>query len=200
MIKRLFLILAIVLASTFAMPQAALASVFTWSIHNLTFEVPDGGTVTYNSANHFEIVWNDMAIIITLYNKQGVNDKNTDIELQRRANDFNMYDTNMGKLKVKGFKCKTLDGTMPDGSRALLANLICNKKDLFITVTINYLLGNLEIAEDMVKSFTIGRQKVKEEKKQKVQTEADAKVQEEKLKKEAEEKKKPKKEYQTYDI
>ena len=200
MIKRLFLILAIVLASTFAMPQVALASVFTWSIHNLTFEVPDGGTVTYNSSNHFEIMWNDMAIIITLYNKQGVNDKNTDIELQRRANDFNMYDTNMGKLKVKGFKCKTLDGTMPDGSRALLANLICNKKDLFITVTINYLLGNLEIAEDMVKSFTIGRQKVKEEKKQKVQTEADAKVQEEKLKKEAEEKKKPKKEYQTYDI
>ena len=199
MIKRLFGILTIVLVSALAATTAQ-ASVLTWSIHNLTFEVPDGGTVTYNSADHFEIMWDDMAIIISLYNKQGVNDKNTDIELQRRANDFNMFDTETGKLKVKGFKCKTLDGTMPDGSRALLANLVCDKKDLFITVTINYLLGNLEIAEDMVKSFTIGRQKVKERKEQKVQTEADAKVQEEKLKKEAEEKKKPKKEYQTYDI
>ena len=77
MIKRLFGILTIVLASALAATTAQ-ASVLTWSIHNLTFEVPDGGTVTYNSADHFEIMWDDMAIIISLYNKQGVNDKNTD--------------------------------------------------------------------------------------------------------------------------
>ena len=39
------------------------AAILTWSAHNLTFEVPDGGTVTYNSASHFEIMWQDMALV-----------------------------------------------------------------------------------------------------------------------------------------
>ena len=199
MIKRLFGILTIVLFSALAATTAQ-ASVLTWSIHNLTFEVPDGGTVTYNSADHFEIMWDDMAIIISLYNKQGVNDKNTDIELQRRANDFNMFDTETGKLKVKGFKCKTLDGTMPDGSHTLLANLVCNNRDLMVSVTVNYLLGNIEEAEDIVKSFTIGKQKAKKEKKQKIQSAEDAKAVEEAEAKRKQEQTKPKKNHTLYDI
>lgn len=199
MARRLLLILLIIITTTFA-AQHANAAVLTWSAHELTFEVPDGGAVTYNSGTHFEIMWNDMAVLINVYSKDGVNDETAELELYRRANGFNMFDTELAKLKVKGFKCRALNGTMPDGSRALLANLECKKKDLFITVSVNYLLGNLELAEDIVKSFTIGKQKVKEEKKQKVQSEEDAKAEDEKLKKEAEEKKNPKKEYQIYDI
>ncbi len=205
--KHKVLSILLLLAALF-FTNTAHATVFTWSMHNLTFEVPDGGQVTYNSATHFEIMWHDMAVIIDLYNKNGVNDKTAKNELLRRANGFNMFDTNIDNLRVKGFKCRTLDGTMPDGSRALLANLECKNKDLFITVTVNYLLGNIEYAEDIIKSFSIGKQKAKEEKKQKVQTEENAKAQEEKLRKEQElmreenkkAEKKNKKVYKTYDI
>ena len=178
------------------------ASVYTWSIHNLTFEVPDGGEVTYNSPSRFEIMWYDMAVIIQLYNKQGATDNVVKADLVRRANDFNMFDTSIGKLKVKGFKCTTLNGSMPDGSQTLLADLISNDKDIFASVTINYLLGNMDLAEDIVKSFTIGTQVNKEEKKQKIQSEEDAKAQDEKARQKNSENKnkKKKKVYQTFHI
>ena len=43
----------------------------------------------------------------------------------------------------------------------------------------NYLLGSIEEAEDVVKSIAIGKQKAKKEKKQKVQSAEDAKAVEE---------------------
>ncbi|MGM9804265.1 MAG: hypothetical protein ACI308_08830 [Muribaculaceae bacterium] len=178
------------------------ATVFTWSVHNLTFEVPDGGTVTYNSATHFEIMWQDMALVIDLYSKEGTNNDNMRNNLLRRASSFNMYDNQTNKIKVKGFKSYSLTGTMPDGSHTLLANLVCNNRDLLACVTINYLLGNIEEAEDIVKSFTIGKQKLKKEKKQKVQTEEDAiaKEAEEQRKKQLQKKKESQKNQEIFDI
>lgn len=176
------------------------AAILTWSAHNLTFEVPDGGTVTYNSASHFEIMWQDMALVITLYNKQGANDDNMQMDLARRANGYNMYECQPNKIKVKGFKCYSLTGTMPDGSHTLLANLVCKNRDLLVSVTVNYLLGSIEEAEDVVKSFAIGKQKAKKEKKQKVQSAEDAKAVEEAEAKRKQEQTKPKKNHTLYDI
>ena len=191
--------IAIAVALAFAWLRAD-ASILTWSIHNLTFEVPDGGTVTYNSASHFEIMWQDMALVITLYNKQGANDDNMRADLQRRAAGYNMFECQPCKLKVKGFKSYLLTGTMPDGSHTLLANLVCNNRDLLVSVTVNYLLGNIEEAEDIVKSFTIGKQKAKKEKKQKIQSAEDAKAVEEAEAKRKQEQTKPKKNHTLYDI
>lgn len=176
------------------------AAILTWSAHNLTFEVPDGGTVTYNSASHFEIMWHDMALVITLYNKQGVNDDNMQMDLARRANGYNMYECQPNKIKVKGFKCYSLTGTMPDGSHTLFANLVCKNRDLLVSVTVNYLLGSIEEAEDVVKSFAIGKQKAKKEKKQKVQSAEDAKAVEEAEAKRKQEQTKPKKNHTLYNI
>lgn len=176
------------------------AAILTWSAHNLTFEVPDGGTVTYNSASHFEIMWHDMALVITLYNKQGANDDNMRTDLMRRANGYNMYECQPNKIKVKGFKCYSLTGTMPDGSHTLFANLVCKNRDLLVSVTVNYLLGSIEEAEDVVKSFAIGKQKAKKEKKQKVQSAEDAKAVEEAEAKRKQEQTKPKKNHTLYNI
>ena len=89
---------------------------------------------------------------------------------------------------------------MPDGSHTLLANLVCNNRDLMVSVTVNYLLGNIEEAEDIVKSFTIGKQKAKKEKKQKIQSAEDAKAVEEAEAKRKQEQTKPKKNHTLYDI
>ena len=194
-LKRIYAIAVMMILSAMA-STAVNASVLTWSIHNLTFEVPDGGTVTYNSPTHFEIMWQDLALVIEIYGKEGALEDIVKNNLLRRANGYNMYDTQVGKLKVKGFKCHTLTGTMPDGTHTLLANLVCNKKDLLVSVTVNYLLGNIEEAEDIVKSFTIGKQKLKKEKKQKIQSEEDAIAKE----KERERDKKKEKEQSTHEI
>ncbi|MGN0214550.1 MAG: hypothetical protein ACI4AH_07065 [Muribaculaceae bacterium] len=193
--KQIFLIIALALASL-----SANALVLTWSIHNLTFEVPDGGTVTYNSATHFEIMWQDMALVIDIYNKDGATDENMRENLLRRANGYNMFDNQTNKIKVKGFKCHSLTGTMPDGSHTLLANLICNNRNLLVMVTVNYMLGDIEEAEDIVKSITIGKQKIKKEKKQKIQSEEDAKAIDQTEEKRKQEQNKSTKNHKLYDI
>ena len=59
------ILLAVLLACGFE----SQASVYTWSKHNLTFEVPDGGFVTYNSNTRFEVSWEDMVMTIQLFGK-----------------------------------------------------------------------------------------------------------------------------------
>ncbi len=153
--------------------QDASASVYTWSRYDLSFETPDGGFVTYNTPTRFEIQWEDMVMTVQLYSKDKGDEKKMLTEnLQRKALGYSMYDLHDGKIKVKGFKkTYSIDGTMPDGSRAIIADIVSKHQNLIIEVTVNYLYGNREIVEDMIKSFAENKtqQPNHERKHQKVQ-------------------------------
>ncbi|MBR1803565.1 MAG: hypothetical protein IJ775_01485 [Muribaculaceae bacterium] len=164
----------------------AQASIYTWSKYDLTFEVPDGGFVTYSSNTRFEIQWDEMVMTVQLYNKDKSDDKFLRENLQRKALGYNMYDLKQGKSKVKGFKALNIAGSMPDGSRAIIADLISKKQNLIVEITINYLYGNREVVDDIIKSFAENKkqQPNHEKKRQRVQTkqEADKQKKEEKKK------------------
>lgn len=174
MLRKLLISIISILASV-----SANASIYTWSQYNLTFEVPDNGFVSFSSNTHFEIQWEDMVMTIQLYNKDKSDDKFLKENLQRKAMGYNMYDLKHGKSKVKGFKGLNISGTMPDGSRAIIADLISKKQDLIVEITINYLYGNIEVVEDIIKSFAENKtQKPNQEKKrQRVQTKEEAEKQ-----------------------
>ncbi|MBR1474025.1 MAG: hypothetical protein IJ613_00420 [Muribaculaceae bacterium] len=179
--KRLLFVLVMAVAGIIAQ-----GAVYTWSQYHLNFEVPDGGFVTYNSNTRFEIQWDEMVMTVQLYNKQESSDKLIRENLQRKALGYSMYDLKQGKIKVKGFKGLTIDGTMPDGSRAIIADLISNKQDLIVEVTVNYLYGNREMVDDMIKSFAENSKNKpnREKHKQKVQSREKAKLEEQKRKQE----------------
>lgn len=166
------------------------ATVYNWSRYDLSFETPDGGFVTYNSNTRFEIQWEDMVMTIQLYSKdKGDEKKMLNENLQRKALGYNMYDLGNGKLKVKGFKkTYSITGTMPDGSRAIIADLVSKHQNLIVEVTVNYLYGNRESVEDMIKSFAENKtqQPNHERKRQKVQTRQKAKQQDKRDKKQQE--------------
>ena len=153
--------------------QDASAAVYTWSRYDLSFETPDGGFVTYNTPTRFEIQWEDMVMTVQLYSQDKGDEKKLLTEnLQRKALGYSMYDLHDGKIKVKGFKkTYSIDGTMPDGSRAIIADIVSKHQNLIIEVTVNYLYGNREIVEDMIKSFAENKtqQPNHERKHQKVQ-------------------------------
>lgn len=155
---------------------ASRAEVLEWSKYDLHFEVPDEGFVTYRSSSRFEMRWEDMVMTIQLYTKEQSTDKLLKENLQRKALGFSMYDLKEGKSKVKGFKGFNISGTMPDGSRGIIADLVSNRQNLIIEITVNYLYGNREAVEDMIKSFSDdpkwkpGKQK----KQQRVQSKEDA--------------------------
>ncbi len=156
----------------------AAGAVYNWSRYDLTFETPDGGFVTFNSNTRFEIQWEDMVMTVQLYSQEKGYDKKLLTEnLQRKALGYNMYDLSNGKIKVKGFKkTYSIYGTMPDGSRAVIADIVSKHQNLIIEVTVNYLYGNREVVEDMIKSFAENKDKKPnhERKRQKVQTKQDA--------------------------
>jgi len=171
----------LVLAAVMMMAcMMASAAVYTWSQYHLNFEVPDGGFVTYNSNTRFEIQWDEMVMTVQLYNKQESSDKIIRDNLERKALGYSMYDLKQGKIKVKGFKGLTIDGTMPDGSRAIIADLVSKKQDLIVEVTVNYLYGNREMVDDMIKSFAENNknQPNREKHRQKVQSREKAKLEE----------------------
>jgi len=154
------------------------ATVYTWSRYDLSFETPDNGFVTFNSNTRFVVQWDDMAMTVQLYSKEQGDDKKLLKEnLQRKALGYNMYDLSDGKIKVKGFKkTYSIYGTMPDGSRTVIADLVSKHQNLIVEVTIVYLYGNREIAEDMIKSFAENKTQSPnhERKRQKVQNKRDA--------------------------
>ena len=188
--KRLINILALMLIMLLAGVTDASASVYTWSRYNLTFETPDDGFVTFNSNTRFEIQWEDMVMTVQLYSKDKGDEKKMLTEnLQRKALGFNMYDLQNGKIKVKGFKkTYSIKGTMPDGSRAIIADLVSKHQNLIVEITVNYLYGNRETVEDMIKSFAENKTQTPnhERKRQKVQTKQKAKQQQQKDKKQQE--------------
>ena len=185
--NRLINILTIILIMLLANVTDASASIYTWSRYNLTFETPDGGFVTFNSSTRFEVQWEDMVMTVQLYSQDKGDEKKMITEnLQRKALGYNMYDLQNGKIKVKGFKkTYSINGTMPDGSRAIIADLVSKHQNLIVEITVNYLYGNRETVEDMIKSFAENKTQTPnhERKRQKVQTKQKAKQQQQKDKK-----------------
>ena len=160
----------------------AAATVYNWSRYDLSFETPDDGFVVFNSPTRFEVQWEDMVMTVQLYSQDKGDEKKLLTEnLQRKALGYNMYDLSSGKIKVKGFKkTYSITGTMPDGSRAIIADIVSKHQNLIIEVTVNYIYGNREIVEDMIKSFAENKSQKPnhERKRQKVQTKQKAKQQE----------------------
>ena len=152
---------------------------YTWSQYDLTFETPEGGFVTYSSNTRFEIQWDEMVMTVQLYSKEKDDEKKIIKEnLHRKALDYSMFDLSDTKVKVKGFKSYALQGTMPDGTRAIIADLVSKKQNLIIEVTVNYLYGNREMVDDMIESFTEGKKtEAREKKPQRVQSKEDAEKQ-----------------------
>lgn len=171
------------------------ATIYTWSRYDLSFETPDDGFVTYNSNTRFEIQWEDMVMTVQLYSQdKGDEKKMLNENLLRKARGYNMYDLHEGKIKVKGFKkTYSIDGTMPDGSRAIIADLVSKHQNLIVEITVNYLFGNRETVEDMIKSFAENKtQKPNHERKrQKVQTKQKANKEKQDSKKGQQEPRKP---------
>ena len=167
-----------ILVVALAMSVEATATVYNWSRYDLSFETPDGGFVTYNSPTRFEVHWEDMVMTVQLYSQDKGDEKKMITEnLQRKALGYSMYDLEDGKIKVKGFKkTYSVSGTMPDGSRAIIADLVSKHQNLIVEITVNYLFGNREIVEDMIKSFAENKTKQPnhDRKRQKVQPKQDA--------------------------
>ena len=168
--KRLIAPLTALMLMLLAGSMDAGATVYNWSRYDLSFETPEDGFVVFNTQTFFEIHWEDMVMTVQLYSQDRGDEKKLLTEnLQRKALGYNMYDLHDGKLKVKGFKkTYSIDGTMPDGSRAIIADIVSKHQNLIIEVTVNYLYGNREIVEDMIKSFAENKtkQKADQEKKQ----------------------------------
>ena len=177
----------------------ASATIYTWSRYNLSFETPEDGFVTFNTPTRFEVQWEDMVMTVQLYSQDRGDEKQMLTEnLQRKALGYNMYDLKNGKIKVKGFKkTYSIEGTMPDGSRAIIADLVSKQQNLIVEVTVNYLYGNRETVEDMIKSFAENKkqQPNHERKRQKVQTKKNAKKQQD----EKQQPKKPASDEKLYD-
>ncbi|MBR5169791.1 MAG: hypothetical protein IKW85_04420 [Muribaculaceae bacterium] len=173
--KQFFKSLAITSLLLFALFSAlpAAATVYQWSRYDLSFETPDDGFVTFNSPTRFEVQWEDMVMTIQLYSQDKGDEKKLLTEnLQRKAMGYNMYDLHDSKIKVKGFKkTYSIDGTLPDGSRAIIADLVSKRQNLIVEVTVVYLYGNREVVEDMIKSFAEHKdQPNHQRKRQKVQS------------------------------
>lgn len=169
--KRIYSILMLIAISVCAAVTVQ-ASRYTWSRFNITFDVPDGGFVTFNSPSRLEIAWDDMSVSLQLYEKKGIDDTKIKKNLGASASDVNMFDTKVSKIKFSGFKGFYLTGSMPDGSFANICDLVSAKSDFMIQIEVNYLQGNGDAAMAVIKSITEGKkQQLDDEKplKQKIQ-------------------------------
>ena len=186
--KKYFAVATVLLLS---MATLAQAKIYTWDKYDIAFEAPDGGHIPFSffqDPSSAQVEWDEMVMTLQHYFKnKNTNKKNLDERLKSRALGFNMYDTKLLTIKVKGFKCYSLEGTMPDGTRCLINYLVSDKTSTVIEVVINYLLGNQEVAEDIIKSFSENNNQQpneREKPKQKIQKKKDAEKQEQELKKE----------------
>ena len=107
-----------------------------------------------NTSVRYERQWEDMLLTVHLYTKDADSKKDIYLTtLQRKAADFNMYEVKKTKIKVKNFDTYAVEGIMPDGTRGLLVNLVSKKSELVVQIVVNYLFGNREAVEEVVKSF-----------------------------------------------
>lgn len=182
---------AIVAALIISMATLTHAKVYTWDKYNIAFEAPEGGYVPFSffqDPSSAQVEWEDMVMTLQRYTKnENTNKKNLNERLKSRALGYNMYDTKLNEIKVKGFKCYALEGTMPDGTRCIISYLVSEKTSTVLEVIVNYLLGNQEVVEDIIKSFSEGNNQKpnkREKPKQKIQKKEDAEKQEQELKRE----------------
>lgn len=163
------LLLAMALAVSAMIPAQAVD--MHWSKYDLNFTVPDGGFVMENTPTFFAEHWDDMELSLTLYTKDEKAKKEVySTSLFKIASQYNMYDVKKGKVKVKGFDGYSVEGIMPDGTRAIIVNLVSKKTDLVVQVFVHYFFGDREVVDDIVKSFSINKysQPNREQLKQKV--------------------------------
>ncbi len=167
------------------------AKIYTWDKFGIAFEAPEGGYVPYSffqDPSSASVEWDDMVMTLQRYIKnENTNKKNLNERLKSRAMGYNMYDTKLLEFKVKGFKCYSLEGTMPDGTRCIISYFVSNKTSTVLEVVVNYLLGNREVVEDIIKSFSEDNNQKpneREKPKQKIQKKEDADKQEQEIKKE----------------
>ena len=152
------------LVAAFAL-LAVKAETLTWQRYNLSFEVPDGGYVPYKATTAYELQWHALSFSIRLFDKSGADDNFLKYNLRKSASDYNMYDTQVHKSKIDGFKGFNLTGILPDGSRACLTNVVSKKSNLLVQIEINYFLGDEARVDAILKSLTEGKPKAKKEKK-----------------------------------
>lgn len=143
------------------------AKTYFWS-HNLTFDAEKNGRVMYNSRDRLEMTWHDMTFIIQIYSNQGINDNLLKRNLQRRASSYNMYDTRTNKHNHNSFKGFVLTGTLPDGSKAEIYNIVSKKSKLCLQVIINYTSASEKEAKKIIKSLKQKSNKKCHKKKQKI--------------------------------
>ncbi len=172
-------------------PGKASAKVYTWDKYDIAFDAPEGGHIPFNffqDPSSAQVNWDEMVMTLQHYIKnENTTKKNLEERLKSRALGFNMYDTKMMKIKVKGFNSHALEGTMPDGTRCIIAYLVSEKTTTVLEIVVNYLYGNQEVVEEMIKSFSEGNDKKpndREKPKQKIQKKKDADKEKEELKKE----------------
>ena len=183
-----FFLLAAVL--TLSLQSTSKAEVFNWERYDIAVEIPEGGSMPFRffDPSSIEIDWDEMVLTMQHYLKNdNTNKKNLEERLKSMTVGYNMYDTKMLNLKVKGFQCHSIEGTMPDGTRCIISYLVSDKTTTVIEVVINYLYGNQEVAEDIIKSISEGNDKKpneREKPKQKVQKKKDAEKQKKELEKE----------------
>ncbi len=190
--KRLLLCLIVMAAASFA--TTTQAKTYTWERFNIAFEAPDGGYVPFEFDFFFhdpysaQVQWDEMVMTMQYYTKnENTNKKNLNEMLKSRALGYNMYDTKLFTPKVKGFKCYSLEGTMPDGSSAMISYLVSDKTTTVLEVVVNYLRENRKVVEDIIKSFTENNNQQPNERqkpKQKTQKKEDAEKQEQEIKRE----------------
>lgn len=181
------MMIAIALVATFT----ANAKVYTWDKYDIAFDAPEGGYVPYSffqDPSSAQVNWNEMVMTLQHYVKnENTTKKNLEERLKSRAMGYNMYDTEMVKIKVKGFKCHAIEGTMPDGTRCIIAYLVSEKTTTVVEVVVNYLFGNQEVVEEIIKSFSEGNNKKPnelEKPKQKIQKKKDAEKEKKEIEKE----------------
>ena len=152
------------------------AAVYTWSQYDLTFETPDNGLITHNSPTRFEIRWDEVVMVVQLYAKDKDTGKKVFKEnLRRKAANYGVTDVADGKVKVKGFKVYSIEGSLFTGDRVVIADLVPKKTDIIVEVTVTYLYGHREIVEEILESFTESKKPAKQGKhKQRVQSREDA--------------------------
>lgn len=183
-------ILLISAALIVALANPMQARIYTWDKFNIAFEGPDDGYVPFDffqDPNSAQVDWDDMVMTLQRYTKnENTNKKNLNEALKSRALGFNMYETKLREIKVKGFKCYAIEGTMPDGSRCIICYLVSDKTPTVLEVVVNYLLGNRDTVEDMIKSFSENNNQQpneREKPKQKIQKKEDAEKEEQEIKK-----------------
>lgn len=189
--SKYFSIIALIAVTTLWCSSKANAKVYTWERYDIAFDAPEGGQVPFSffhDPSSAQINWDEMVMTLQHYIKnENTNKKALEERLKSRAMGFNMYDTKIMKIKVKGFNCHSLEGTMPDGTRCIIAYLVSEKTTTVIEVVVNYLYGNQEVVEEMIKSFSEGNNKKpneREKPKQKIQKKKDADKEKQELEKE----------------